>query len=98
MAVKKTRTVIVTSQYRDLYYGEVAATDAEIVKTKAVSVAKCRHIAYWTGPKGGLTGLAAEGPSAQSRIGAECEALITGVAHILVVSPEARLRFAAIKP
>jgi hypothetical protein len=32
--------VIVTTQYRDLYYGEVAATDAEIVKTKAVSVAK----------------------------------------------------------
>ena len=103
MATKKTestpRIVIVTSQYRDLYYGEIVATDAEIVESKAVRVKDCRHIAYWKGPTGGLTSLAVSGPGPGSRIGAPCESmLVSGVAHVLDVSAEAQARFAAIQP
>jgi hypothetical protein len=93
------RTVIVTTQYRDLYYGEISATDAEIARDHAVSVVACRHIGYWKGPKGGLTSLAVEGPGPGSNIGhsLDAPALITGVAHILPVTEEARARFAAYK-
>ena len=99
MPKTKTRIVIVTSQYRDLYYGEIAATDAEIVATKAVRVKDCRHIAYWKGPTGGLTSLAVSGPGEGSRIGAPCSSMLaTGIAHVLDVSTEAQARFAAIKP
>lgn len=99
MATKKQtgRWVIVTSQYRDLYYGLITATDKEISETHAVRVERCRHIAYWTGPKGGLTSLAVEGPAAGSRIGGETSVLITGVAHVLNVTEAAQVRFAAVK-
>ena len=99
MAPKKTasRICIVTTQYRDLYYGEITATNAEIGATKTVEVTNCRHIGYWKGPRGGLTSLAAEGPGPGSNIGHACPGFITGVAHILEVSAEARAKFDAYK-
>ena len=90
---------IITTQYRDLYYGEIVdGSDADIASTKAVRVRACRHIPYWHGPTGGLTSLAVEGPDNQSRIGAPCDALLTGVAHVLTVTDEARARFDAVEP
>jgi len=90
----------VTTQWRDLYYGCVSATDSEIARSHSVRVEECRHIAYWKGPTGGLTSLAVGGPGAGSRIGAPTTepALITGVAHVFPVSAEAAERFAAIRP
>lgn len=92
------RYVIVTTQYRDLYCGLISASDAEIASTHAVRVSEARHIAYWQGPKGGLTSLAVEGPEDGSRIGAPIASmLVTGVAHVLDVTEAARARFAAIQ-
>jgi len=96
---RNARTVIVTSQWRDLYYGEITATDEEIIRDHAVRVSRCRHIAYWKGPTGGLTSLAVSGPGPGSRIGAPCPSmLVGGVAHVLDVATEAQARFAAILP
>lgn len=105
MATKKQTTtkagdryVIVTTQYRDLYYGTITATDQEIASTHSVRVSAARHIAYWHGPKGGLTSLAAQGPEKGSRIGVAIDSmLVTGVAHVLDVTEAARARFAAIQ-
>lgn len=95
---QKARVCIITTQWRDLYYGTVTATDAEVSKEHAVRVEDCRHIAYWKGPRGGLTSLAAEGPGEGSNIGAPVPMLVTGVAHLLECSAEAQAKFAAIKP
>jgi len=92
------RPVIVTTQWRDLYYGRVVTPLAKIAAQHWCLVDECRHIAYWQGPRGGLTSLAAEGPGAGSRIGARIDgALITGVAHLLPVTAEAAKKFAEIK-
>lgn len=95
---QRSRKVIVTTQFRDLYYGEITATDEEIAVNKAVRVENCRHIAYWRGPRGGITSLAAIGPTHnESRIGAPTSMLVTGVAHILDVSPAAVRVFDALR-
>jgi hypothetical protein len=89
-----TRTCIITTQYRDLYFGVIAATDEEVTASKSVSVDECRHIAYWKGPKGGITSLAAEGPGPGSNIGKPVDGvLITGVAHLIPVTPGAAAGF-----
>ena len=45
-----------------LTYGEIRATDEEIVRDKAVRVFHARNIRYWYGKNGGITSLAAYGP------------------------------------
>jgi hypothetical protein len=93
------RWAVVTSQYRDLYYGKVVTADADIIKNKAATVEQCRHIGYWKGPVGGLSGLAAEGPGPGSRIGApNPSSLLTGVAHVHDVTEAARAKFDALAP
>lgn len=71
----KKRNVIVGNGNWGLYYGQIAATDAQIIKTKAVRLFNCRHVCRWYCAKdGGITSLAQIGPSgpnvAQCRIGA----------------------------
>ena len=95
----KKRAVIVTTRTRDLYYGEVSASDAEVIQTMAVRVARCRHIAYWKGPVGGITGLATDGPGPGSRIGGACpSSLVTNVANLHDVTEAARSKFDALAP
>lgn len=89
---------IITTQYRDLYYGEVDADDIEgILERKSGAFRNVRHVAYWHGPTGGLTSLCAEGPDGQSRIGRAIErGFLSGIAHILPVSEEAAAKFAKV--
>ena len=90
---------IITSDLRDLHYGEVTVDAiAAVPITHAITVSECRHIGYWHGPTGGLTSLAVEGPDQESRIGAPCESLLTHVVNIHICTPEAVARFAAVKP
>ncbi len=101
-AVKKSnfRAVLVGNQSYGLYIGETEASDAEIVASKSVRLANCRHVCQWYGKTGGVTSLAAHGPCGsrknESRIGAPCNALITGVVNVLDLSPEAVANFASI--
>lgn len=95
----KPRFAIITSQYRDIYYGEVVTPDAEVIRDKAAVVLNCRHIAYWKGPVGGITGLAAEGPAQGSRVGAAApKSTLTGVANVHDVTEAARAKFDALAP
>ena len=99
MAAKKNgkrRTVIIGNAGYGLYYGDIEATDAEIVATKAARVYGCRHIAYWKGEVGGITSLASKGPHSGSRIGLPADGLVTGIVNIYDVSPEAVAAFAAV--
>jgi hypothetical protein len=95
------RAVLVGNQSYGLYIGETDATDAEIISSKAVRLTNCRHVCRWYGRTGGITSLAAYGPCgpkvADSRIGAPCNALVTGVVNVLDLTPEAVRAFAAIE-
>jgi hypothetical protein len=84
-----------------LWFGRVKASDAEVIKTKAVRVFDARNIRYWYGKSGGITSLAAFGPCGpkqqDSRIGATiASTLILDVKAIHECSPEAVANFAAI--
>lgn len=98
----KSRAVLVGNQSYGLYIGETAATDAEIIATKAVRLANCRHVCRWFGKTGGITSLAAFGPcgprKGESRVGAPCSSsLVTGVVNVLDLSPAAVAAFASIE-
>lgn len=99
----KPRMCIVGNGPYGLYYGEVRATDAEVLKVRAVRVYNCRTIRYWYGGHGGITSLAAWGPCgpnvAKNRIGAAApSSLLTDVKALHECSPEAIVAFASIVP
>lgn len=98
----KTRWVLCGNSSYGLYIGRTDATDAAIVASKSVRLANCRHVARWYGKTGGITSLAQHGPCGpsvgDSRIGAPCSALLTGVVNVYDLSPEAVAAFAAVRP
>jgi len=98
----KSRMVLVGNQSYGLYIGETSATDASIIKDKAVRLKNCRHVCRWFGKTGGITSLAAFGPCGpkmmESRAGAPCSSsLVTGVVNVLDLSKEAVKAFAKIE-
>jgi hypothetical protein len=100
-AASKMRHVLVGNQSYGLYIGETDASDADIIASKAVRLKNCRHVCRWYGKTGGITSLAAHGPcgsqAKDSRIGAPCNALVTGVVNVLDLTPEAVANFAKIE-
>jgi hypothetical protein len=96
------RWVLVGNKSYGLYIGQTNATDAEIIKSESVRLVNCRHVARWYGKTGGITSLAAHGPcgasKGDSRVGAPCNALLTGVVNVFDLSDEAIAAFASIVP
>lgn len=99
---KTKRPVLVGNSSYGLYIGETSATDAEILKSKAVRLSNCRHVCRWYGKTGGITSLAAHGPcgpqASESRVGAPCDALLSGIVNVLDLTDEAAAAFARIVP
>jgi hypothetical protein len=96
------RHVLIANRSYGLYIGYVTATDAQIVAAESVRVEECRHVARWFGLTGGITSLAASGPcgprAQESRVGAPCTALLSGVVNVFELTPEASAAFATIVP
>lgn len=94
------RTVLITNNSYGIYYGEIDASDADIVASKSVRVTNCRHVCRWYGGTGGVTSLAQWGPTAgkDNRIGEPvASALITNVANVYDVPASAAAAFDAVK-
>lgn len=100
--MRASRAVLIGNSSYGLYIGRTADTDAEIAATESVRLTDCRHVAYWYGLTGGITSLAAHGPCGprkmESRVGAPCGALLTGVVNVFDLTPAAELAFADIVP
>lgn len=100
-AKRALRAVLVGNQSYGLYIGETSATDEEIIQAKAIRLENCRHVCQWYGKTGGVTSLAAFGPCGsrknESKVGAPCNALLTGVVNVLDLSTEAVAAFASIQ-
>lgn len=87
---KKLQKSILANKSYGLYYGEVVNFNAR----EGVAVVKnCRHVCRWFGRTGGITSLAAHGlcgsRASESRIGAPCDATLTGIVNVFTCSPEA---------
>lgn len=98
----KMRWVIVGHGPYGLTYGQIKATDSEIMKARAVRVYGARGIRYWYGKNGGITSLAAHGLCGpkrdQSRIGEPtASSLLLDVKAIHDCSPECVASFASFK-
>jgi hypothetical protein len=100
----KRKWVVIGTGSCGLWYGQIddnAATRKKIIRDKACIVYGCRHVRYWHGGTGGITSLAAWGPNPANdgnRIGAPADSLITNIANVYDVPPEAQKRFAAVVP
>jgi hypothetical protein len=62
------RPVLVTTEYRGVFFGCAEDTSGETIILK-----KARNCIYWAASVGGFLGLAATGPNKDCRIGAEVE-------------------------
>lgn len=85
--VKKTteRAVIVTTEFRGVFFGYATETAGETVTLK-----RARNCIYWSADCKGFVGLATTGPTAQCRIGPACESIdLRRVTAVLEVSPAA---------
>ncbi len=62
--------VLVTTAHRGVFFGELESQDGSTVVLK-----QARNCVYWDQSVKGFVGLAADGPSGNSRVGPACEAL-----------------------
>lgn len=63
-SAKKSRPVLVTTEYRGVFFGYATETDGETIKLD-----NARNCLYWSTDVMGFLGLAATGPTAGCRIG-----------------------------
>ena len=75
------RPVIVTTEYRGVFFGYAEDTSGE-----TITLRNARNCIYWSTKTGGFMGLASEGPAAGSRIGKRVEQIelrkITSVVEV----------------
>lgn len=64
------KAILVTTQHRGVYYGEVPDDQDMNAKTMALKNARCAI--YWATTKG-VAELASDGPNTSSKIGAACD-------------------------
>ena len=88
MTVKSERPVLVTTEFRGVFFGYAEDTSGDTITLK-----RARNCIYWPSSNGGFGGLASEGPAKGSRIGARVTEIelrkITAVAECTAESVEA---------
>ena len=86
MTTKKTngtklRPVLVTTANRGVFFGYATKTDGQTIK-----LANARNCLYWDRKCGGFMGLAANGPIADSRVGAKADIEIRNITSVTEVT------------
>jgi len=91
MAIKKkptknnSRPVIVTTAHRGVFFGYAGDTEGETIKLD-----RARLCVYWSKDCKGFMGLAANGPTANCRIGPAADITLRNITAVLeVTNPEA---------
>lgn len=84
--------VIVTTEYKGVFFGYVATADMENKALIRLDRAKC--CIYWDRSIGGFLGLAAVGPNESCRIGNQAEHVVLhGITSVSLCSSEAESRW-----
>lgn len=84
MAKTKDRPVLVTTEFRGVFFGYAASTDGDSIDLRAA-----RNCIYWSAKVGGFLGLAKSGPDSGSRIGAPADVNLRKITAVAEVSKEA---------
>lgn len=83
----KERPVLVTTEYRGVFFGYATDTSGDVITLK-----RCRNCIYWPSGNGGFGGLASEGPAKGARIGSRVDQIelrkITAVAEVTPTAVE----------
>lgn len=81
------RPVLVTTEYRGVFFGYADDTSGDTITLK-----NARNCIYWPASQGGFAGLASEGPAKGSRIGARVDQIelrkITAVVEVATAAAE----------
>lgn len=83
--------VVVTTEYRGVFFGKLKSHDRD---RRIVVLEYARNCVYWSAETRGFMGLAANGPAAGSKVTASApESTLYGVTLVSRVSDEARKRW-----
>jgi hypothetical protein len=81
----KLRPVLVTTEFRGVFFGYAEDTSGE-----DITLTHARNCIYWPSTNGGFGGLASEGPANGSRIGARVDKIdLRKITSVAEVSPDA---------
>jgi hypothetical protein len=80
----KERAVLVTTEYRGVFFGYATHTDGDTIK-----LSRARNCIYWSTDMRGYLGLAHSGPSAGCRIGPPADIELRKVTSVVEVTAEA---------
>ncbi len=83
-SAKKERAVLVTTEFRGVFFGYATDTDGE-----TVALRRARNCIYWSEDVRGFLGLATTGPSAKCRIGPAADVELRKVTCVAAVTESA---------
>lgn len=84
------RPVLVTTEYRGVFFGYASDTSGDVVRLRAA-----RNCLYWPAQQKGFLGLAADGPCDGARVGPAADIELRRVTAVIEVTPEAVARWEA---
>ncbi len=82
--VKSGRAVLVTTEFRGVFFGYAEKTDGDVIHLK-----RARNCVYWTEETKGFLGLAKDGPGKGCRIGPAADIELRKITCVAEVTPEA---------
>ncbi len=82
--MEEERAVVVTTEYRGVFFGYAKDIDGEIVKLRAA-----RNCIYWSPEIRGFIGLAATGPNESCKIGPAADISLRKITSVIECTPEA---------
>jgi hypothetical protein len=81
---KGERAVLVTTEYRGVFFGYATDTAGETIKLRAA-----RNCLYWSADAKGFLGLASAGPTKGCRVGPAADIELRKITCVAEVTPEA---------
>ncbi len=92
MKVKKERPVIVTTEYRGVFFGYAVTTDGDVINLK-----RSRNCIRWSADLRGFAGLASMGPNSSCKIGPSVDIELRKITSVIEVTPEAEAKWNSAK-
>lgn len=82
--MKKERAVLITTEYKGVFFGYAANTDGDTIKLK-----RARNCIYWPTQNKGFMGLASDGPHKDAKIGPPADIELRKITSVVEVTPAA---------
>lgn len=80
----KERAVLITTEYKGVFFGYAANTNGDTIKLK-----RARNCIYWPTQNKGFMGLASDGPHREAKVGPPADIELRKVTSVVEVTPQA---------